>query len=191
MVFSKPLQMHIRVVIITACLFMVSCKNRQRLPPLADIPALQTTVKEQAQKMGEALMAKDYSRFVDFTHPAVVKKMGGKDEMIGIIRSQMDEATDENFAILKCEFGAVSEIVKLNNTLQCTLPQTLEMKAPGGKVITTSTLIGFTENNGGNWFFLDADDRKILELEKEVPGLKISRELVIPKDPAPRMVKDE
>ena len=49
----------------------------------------------------------------------------------------------------------------VNGELQCTLPQTIVMKVPNGKLVTKSTLIDVSKDMGRKWFFIDCLGRNI------------------------------
>src|SRR6266436_2315204 len=50
---------------------------------------LVATVKQEAQKCAKAVLASDYGSIVLYTHPRIVKAMGGKEAMIEILKNGM------------------------------------------------------------------------------------------------------
>jgi hypothetical protein len=95
----------------------------------------------QAQIMGQLLLKKNFNAFVKYTYPKVVEMMGGETKMIEVLEKGSKQMESEGVKFLNVTIGQPSKIIAIDNELQCTLPETIEMKVPGGKLITRSTLI--------------------------------------------------
>ena len=158
------------------------------LCPAQDTAALAATVEKQAGMMAEAFTAKDYKRFVNYNHPVIIQLAGGKEGMITLLKTSIAEMEKEGFLILSCAAGKASRIVQYKDELQCTIPQTLQLKVPGGSMLTVSTLIGISSDKGVNWTFIDTQGKPLEELKKTFPGF--SNDLVIPAKTAPVLTKD-
>ena len=59
----------------------------------------------------------------------------------------------------------------------------------GGKISTSSTLIGISDDKGKTWTFIDAAGKDLATLRKVIPNL--SDKLVIPKMQQPQFVMDK
>jgi len=132
----------------------------------------------QANDMGEKFIAKDYKGFLKYTHPATIKTMGGDKAMLAEVTKSFQEFERDGIKILGITFGVPAKILSVNNELQCTLPQSIEMHIPTGKVTAISTLLAISEDQGKNWFFLDTGSNDLMTMQLLLPQL--SDELVIP-----------
>ncbi len=146
------------------------------------------TIKEQADIMGELLLKKDFSSFTKYTYPKVIEMMGGKQKMIAIMELGSKEMLSEGTDFLNVTIGEPSKIITIGIELQCTVPQTIEMKVRNGRLVTESTLIAISTDNGKNWYFVDTPGKDIQTMKKALPNL--SGELVIPKKKQPIFYAD-
>lgn len=135
-------------------------------------------IKEQAEIMGQSLLKKDFNSFCKYTYPKIIEMVGGKQKMVELMERGAKEMLSEGTDFQNVTFGKPSKIITMDNELQCTLPQTIEMKVPNGKLVTNSTLIAISNDNGKNWYFVDASGKDIKTMKNTLPNL--SGELVIP-----------
>ncbi len=146
------------------------------------------TIKEQAAKMGQFLLKKDYKSFCKYTYPEIIEMMGGKKKMIKELEKTLAEMLSKGSYFLNVSFGEPSKIITIGKELQCTVPQTLELKVLNGKLIIKSTLIAITINNGKKWYFVDTSSIDIQTLKRVLPNL--SEELIIPKKTQPTFYEE-
>jgi len=168
--------------IIFFLLFLNFCNGQTKS---ADFPK---TIKEQATMMGQFLLKKDFNSFTKYTYPKIIEMMGGKQKMIEMMERGSKEMETEGTGFLKVTFGEPSQIITEKNELQCTLPQEIEMKVPNGRLVTNSTLIAISTDNGDNWSFVDTSGKDILTMKGLLPNLSI--DLTIPKQEQPTFYKD-
>jgi len=146
------------------------------------------TIKSQAETMRQLMLKEDFSAFAKFTYPKVIEMMGGKEKMVEVMKRGSQQMESEGTKFLNVTIGEPSKIITTGSELQCTLPQTIEMKVANGKLITKSTLIAISTNNGKNWYFLDTSGKNIQTMHKILPNL--STELVISDKKEPTFHKD-
>jgi hypothetical protein len=146
----------------------------------------QPNVKQQAEQMGRALMQKDYSTFVTFTYPAILQEMGGAEKMAAAIEKQM-KGMEQTAQIVSISYGEPSAIIVEGKELQCTLPQQMTLKTPQGNILSKSTLIALSQDEGQHWYFVDAGERDIAAVRTSLPN--VSRKLVLPKPEPPQFVR--
>lgn len=146
----------------------------------------QSSVKQQAEEMGRALSSKDYKTFVTFSYPAIVKEMGGAQKMAAAIQQQM-QSMEQTAQIVSISFGEPSSVIREGNELQCTVPQQMTLKTAQGTLVTSSTLIAISQDEGNHWYFIDAGDRDINTVRTSLPN--VSKKLVIPKPEPPKFLK--
>lgn len=145
-------------------------------------------IRENAETMAQALLKKDYNSFVPFTYPKLIEMMGGKEKMVAQITKEFNQMNADGFDFLNITFGNPSEIITINKELQCTLPQNFEIKIPGGRLISQSTLIAISNNSGKSWYFIDTSGEDIQIMKKNFSNL--SEKLVIPIQNKPIFYKD-
>ncbi len=145
-------------------------------------------IKEEAEMMGQFLIKKDYNSFTKFTYPKLIEMMGGKEKMIEQISKEFKKMNADGFDFINITFGNSSEIITTNNELQSTLPQNIEMKVPGGRLVSQSTLIAISNNGGKNWCFIDSSGKDILTMKRTFSNL--SEKLVIPQQDKPLFYND-
>ncbi len=141
------------------------------------------TIKEQAELMGQLLIKKDFMSFSKYTYPKIVEMMGGRHKMVEVMEKESKEMLSEGTDFLNVTFGEPSKIITIGTELQCSVPQTIEMKVPNGRLIIKSTLISISIDNGKNWYFIDTSGGDIQTMKKALPNL--SEELIIPEKTQP------
>lgn len=129
--------------------------------------------------MGQLLLKKDFDAFSAYTYPKILEMMGGRQKMVQTLKKGADDMAAEGAGFTNFTFGKPSPIIHTGDELQCTLPQTIEMKVSKGRLVTESTLIAISSDNGKTWYFMDTSGKNIDELRKILPNL--SPQLVIPK----------
>lgn len=166
--------------IILLSFFLNVCTAQTKAVDTADHSKV---IKEQAEEMGQLLLKKDYQGFAAFTYPKILTMMGGEAKMIAFLEKNAKEMESEGIGILKVTLGEPSEIIVQGKELQGTIPQIIELKVPDGRLVTRSTLIVISTNNGKKWYFLDTSGKDIQTMRKTFPNL--SETLVIPKKTEP------
>jgi len=172
-------------IIILFSLFIGACNGQTKT---ADSSNYSKTVKEQAETMGQLLLKKDFKSFAKFTYPKIVEMMGGEQKMIEVMEKGSKEMESEGTSFLNVTIGEPTKIITMENELQCMLQQTIEMKVPNGRLITKSTLIAISTDNGKNWYFVDTSGKDIQAMKEALPNL--SGELIIPEKQQPTFYND-
>ena len=131
-------------------------------------------IKQQAEKMGAAFLASDYKTFASFTYPEIVKAMGGPAKMVETLEKSINDMKGVGMSFTKISFDDPSKLIRQGSEWQSTIPQHLEIKLKQGRVVTTSTLIAFSRDNGANWTFIDTSNKDIATLRKVLPNLSPS-----------------
>lgn len=172
-----------RKIILFASVMLISlCSYAQ------DDAALIKTMLDHANEMGKKFIAKDYVGFLKYSHPAVIKVMGGEEKMTADTVKELQSLEKEGITFLSVKFGVPSKIIKVDTELQCTLPEIIEMQVTGGKLTATTTMIAVSQDNGKNWYFIDAAGNNIDNMRLLIPTL--SKELYIPMPQDPSFEED-
>jgi hypothetical protein len=162
------------VLLFSFSLLLLACNDKKKP---ADTSNYSTSVKVQAEAMGQLMLKRDFESFTKFTYPKIVEIMGGKQNMIAIMEKGSKEMELQGIGFLNVTFGMPSKVITVKDEFQCTLLQTIEMKVAGGKLVTKSTLIAISKDNGANWYFVDSAGKDIITMKKTLPNL--SAELIL------------
>lgn len=134
-------------------------------------PDTEVLLLQQADAMGRAFVAKDYTEFAKFTHPDVSRKFGGNQRMAELIKYSFRNFDSEGVKFTGISFTEPSEIIKEGSELQCTLHQMIEMDVNGEEVTANTTLIAISRNGGKNWYFIDTAGQSLEAMQKLIPNL--------------------
>ena len=142
-----------------------------------------SNLKIQASKMGTAFISGDYEVFAKYTHPEVLKSMGGTSKMIEVLKRTTNEMKAKGMSFSSITFDEPSKVVKSGKELQATIIQHTEIRLQNGRLVSTSTLIAISKDEGVNWTFIDTSNKDIATMRKALPNLSPS--IVIPPQPPP------
>ena len=130
-------------------------------------------------KMVNHFHQKEYSEFVDFTHPAIVNMLGGKEQMMDLIAKGI--GPDMEFIGVSLEKPA--RLLFKDSTVQCAMEQRQEIKMGGEKFYTLGTLIGISYNAGEDWVYIAAAKIPFAQLLESFPELSEELEVKVQTDP--------
>jgi hypothetical protein len=131
-------------------LFLFIC-----LPLAAGDADSKQAVKSQAQEMASAFAKGDYEKFVGYTHPKLVKLIGGQEKMIEVVKSSLAGMKSRGFTIQSYTVGDTTGMVAKGADRFAIVPATMIVNASGATVTTNSFLVGISEDGGKHWTFLD------------------------------------
>lgn len=177
---------HLLFISIIIC--FTACGGGDTTPGATANSNTPTGVKAEAEKMSDLLLKKDYEGFITYTHPEVVKLGGGADSLLQTLKKGAIEMEDSGVKFTSVTIGNPSKIITKGSEMQCTIPQTLYMRIPGGSMKTEGTLVGISPDGGKRWYFVDGGGRTLAELQQVLPNL--SNELVIPPKKEPEVTED-
>ncbi len=161
-------------ILLMLSLFIAACGSQA---PTENIDQ-KANIKTSAESMGQMLLKKDFKGFVKYTHPKVIEMMGGELGMIQVLESSSTEMETSGSKFLNVTYGEPSATITSGNELQCTVPQTTEIQVEEGIMVSKSTLIAVSTDNGKSWRFMDTSGQDIQTLKQSIPNL--SEQLVIP-----------
>ena len=105
--------------------------------------------------------------------PKIVNYIGNKDSAVVVFNNLFNTIKEQKITKYKFTTGKHSKIVKSNTELQCSVPTVTELENDDVVILTESTFLFFSEDNGKNWCFAvngenNSDYNKILNLNAEI-----------------------
>lgn len=152
-------------------LFLTLIISAACLTVSAQVPDASKNLKQQAEKAGNSMVHGDYRMLAKYTYPPVVKMMGGAENMAATVQKLMANMKAQGVAFNNVSFGEPTKMFKSGNELQSTIAQHLEMQIKESKLVSTSTLIAISTDNGVNWTFVDTSNKDIATIKKLLPNL--------------------
>ena len=149
----------------------------------AQVKDASSNITNQVTKMGDAFIKNDFKTFASYTYPFVLKSMGGSAKMAATLSKTISDMNAKGMSFIGITFEEPSKIIKAGAELQATVTQHTNIKLMQGRLVTTSTLIAISANNGISWTFIDTSNKDIKVLKKALPNL--SNLLIIPTPTAP------
>ena len=144
---------------------------------------LDTMVLQHADSMRQCYIAQDYECFLKYSHPKVLKTMGGLGKALQRTREDYKALQEEGILVEDLKFGVPSKMINTGTELQCIIPQQIEMLMPAGRMTATTTLIAISEDNGKSWYFVDASRFDLPSMQRLLPSLSNELEFPLPQDP--------
>ncbi len=173
--------MYLRSTLLSLALVIGGFLNApaQTAPVTIDI----TPLRVQATKMGQALVAKDFKTFIKYTHPIVIKKMGGQAKMLKTLEEGVKNTALGGYIMVGFNVGNVLKVVRAGNELHALVVDNTVMDGELGTLSSTSYLLAISKDNGKNWLFVDASALTDQKAKALFPNY--NPELKIPKKPEP------
>ncbi|MBL7974014.1 MAG: hypothetical protein JNJ85_03825 [Candidatus Kapabacteria bacterium] len=121
-----------------------------------DETVIRKNILSQATTMLKALKSKDYTTFLTFQHPDVIKAVGGDTSFLRFIKEQMAKLNNTQIVIM--EPATIRQVLRIGTTWQCVIDQITEMRMDSTTIISSVVpLIGFSDD-GTTWKFIDASN---------------------------------
>lgn len=134
---------------------------------------------KQANEMTTAVSKGDYATLMKYTHPKIIKRMGGDGKAIVTLKQTMTGLKQQGFQFDKITIGKVVQTIKSQKDIQCIVPQILDLKFGGKTIHSNSYLFCISYDGGKKWYFLDTGTTQEVQLRQMFP--EINPKLIIPK----------
>jgi hypothetical protein len=143
-----------------------------------DTNIVRKEVVKDADSMMRAFARKDFIKFADYSHPGILKVMGGKANFILAVTSAM---TTGELAEAKIEagIGELLQVIKTKGGYQALIEQKMVITIKKTQVSSTSALYGVSGPDGRSWKFADVGDKEKDVLNQFLP--EMDKRLLIPK----------
>ena len=142
---------------------------------------------QQAKLVSESVINEDYESLINYTHPNIVEKVGGREVLVEAVKSSMESMKAEGIKIESIEIDDTIIISKFKDEYHCLVPKILKMSIGENKIISKSYLFGFSDLNGEHWTFTEADKLISEEGSQFFPNFETN--IHIPTKPMPMYVE--
>ncbi len=158
----------------------------------AQYPQQISNVRAQARVYADATINKDYKTILKYTIidalPKARLNVMTEARVLKTIQMADSQRVKQGIQIKSIKFGEVLSIVKVNFEFQCTMEQITETKMQFGTIISKSTLLAVSPDNGINWKYADATGRTREDMIKLMP--RLSQQLIFAKQETPQFLKE-
>ncbi len=142
-----------------------------------------SSIKAQAEESSRAYLSDDYGKLADYTYPRVIELMGGRERMIAFVKKSTDDMKAEGITFISHEVTAPTKVEIIGKQKFAILPVTLQLKAPGGRIVQNSFMIGISDDGGNRWTFIDGAGVDAEKMKILIPSA--AGKLVIPERQQP------
>jgi len=149
--------------------------------------SVQNKARKQALAMTRAITSNNYEETLKYTHPNVIKMIGGNQKFIEILKIGTNEMQNMGNKYESIEIGKPSQTVKAGNEIHCLIPETIKMQLKDGKMISKSYLLAVTKDKGKNWTFIETALLTNSNIISILPTY--NKSLVIPEKEVPQYFK--
>lgn len=153
----------------------------------SNTPGNSDNIIEQANKLADALIKRNYASFLEYQSPKLIEMFGGKEKAKKKIERSWEQQDADSIIMTKITFGDPSSVINYKDELQCTITQRIEYRTPKGIAIVKSTLIALSLDQGEKWYFIDAGNKNLSKMKRAFPDL--SDDLVIPEQEKAEIIK--
>lgn len=136
------------------------------------------TLKEQAQKYVDAVVADDYDALLKFVHPNIMNLGGGPDLVKEQLVQDTKNVSSQGIEYLSGTVGEPTDIINSKGELHSIIPQEIIMNFQGKKFKTFTNLLAASLDNGKSWSFVNLEYYDKESLSIFVP--RFDPEMIIP-----------
>ena len=146
-------------------------------------------VKLTSEEAGKALMAGDYEKLFNLTHPKIREFAGGKKNFIAVVSDSMKSVADKGFKVVAMEAREPDKISTIGDRMFAAVPVKLRMQSPDLTIVKESFDIAVSDDNGKTWTLIGGgNDGKEIFLKLFPEAID---KLVYPEEKAPYPYKEQ
>ncbi len=114
-------------------------------------------LKKQADELVGALNKNDFDKFIELTHPQVIKEVGGRENLISMMKGISDQ-NPKIFESVLASVGNPDVLVESERLLFGVVPQKIEGTThKNRKVVVNGCVVGISNDNGRTWKFVSGE----------------------------------
>jgi|GEM_PF-5529449 len=136
----------------------------------------ESTFKHDINKMGQALIMEDYETFIDINHTTLVQSVGGRDQLIKVLKLSKKQLQETGTSIKRIEFKRMLDVETNGSNIQAVLLGTTYMDKNGEPFKEDQRLLAVSENGGINWTYINLSDKTKAEIREYFPYLNMNLE---------------
>ncbi|MBS1511543.1 MAG: hypothetical protein JST86_11920 [Bacteroidetes bacterium] len=168
--------------VLLCCIFFIQAKAQT-----ASDSTQFATVLQKGNAMAACILKKDYTSFVKYMYPPVIKMAGGSQKMASLVEQSFASIESEGVTVDSASIQSPASMVRTGTNWQCVVTQILIMTTPKGKILSKSALIAISPDAGKSWTFMDTHGAPLEKVRKSFPA--ISPKLNLPAKEDPVLVK--
>lgn len=132
-------------------------------------PALSKVIKAKAALFSSFLVKKDYKSYVKGIYPRIIDMVGGYDAMMSTLAGADQLMKEEKTELVSIGCEEPFSMVYTEDALQCVIPLTKVYKRGEANVSEKGILIGFSDDKGETWTFMEASGKDPDSVRKVFP----------------------
>ena len=141
----------------TACGQIQNAPNSEKDEIVQKVDSRIENLKKQADDLVDAVNKGDFDRFIELTHPQVIKKVGGRENLISIMKKVFDQ-NPKIFESFSASAGIPNMLVESEELLFGVVPQKIEgITHKKHKVISNDCVVGVSNDDGKTWKFVSGE----------------------------------
>jgi len=135
-----------------------------------------------AKATSEAVLVLDYETIIKYTHPNIIQATGGKDQMISLLETAMNNAKNIGVVIEKSDIGNLVAFEQEQGQYRCLIENNLviTLQTQKKRIRNKSFLFGFYDAEIKQWYFVEANKLNSTSVVTYFPDFKTS--ISIPAD---------
>jgi hypothetical protein len=134
-------------------------------------------VRQRASVLAQAMLKSDYSTIIDNTYPKAIQLAGGKEKMIEYINKFAGQMKEIGMSFDEISMGTPGKFYRTGNEIYCLVPENITFKTQQGRILSHSSLLGISQDNGKSWTFLDINNSSRANLKLIIPNINPGLEI--------------
>lgn len=147
------------VAIFSLLLFTFATFAQKPATANEQLAAKYPSLKTQSEALVKALFTDDFPNVVKLTYPRIVAANGGPDTMAAMLKRESDELDKEGYKVQSMAVKEIRQVAEVGDEMFAVVTVTNKIKTPDKKVNGDSYLIGYSDDKGANWTFINGFDQ--------------------------------
>lgn len=132
----------------------------------------------QINEMGKFNEKYDIANAINYFHPNLVKRFGGKEKAVQTFTNTYNEYKKQGIQFEKFEYYNPTKIIEYKGTLQASVIQKVTANTESGKLYDENSIIAISEDQGKTWKFIGTTSNNRELIKKVFPDLSPDIEII-------------
>lgn len=121
--------------------------------------ALKASAIRDAKHVTTSYLKENVEELITYTHPDVIKALGGKDTVTKILKETFENAKKSNINVVKNATGKLLDFKKEHGEYRCLIEKITVTEVPGRnkRIVQKNTMFGFYNSKLKHWQFVDGN----------------------------------